>query len=132
MSKVFGIFFLFFLLYNQIFAENDIKIISRQEWGANESYRYLDSPEWQKIVTKWDNTPKKELTPDEQEEANISAEKTKKANDFLIKNFPSLFSVSKVINTENGHKLAWPIAITSKKYAIVVHHTDIDVTDSLA
>ena len=65
MSKVLRVIFLFFIYFTSIFvsyAEEEINIISRSEWGADESYRYLDSKEWQGMLKKRNSTPKRKLT----------------------------------------------------------------------
>ena len=130
MSKILGSVFLFLLFCSSAFAGEDIKIISRSEWWADENYRYLDSSQWQKILDNWDKAPKKELTESEKTEALKRAEKTKIANDFLVTDFSDIFSISSVEKFEWDHKLAWPIAKSKKKTSIVIHHTDSVYNDS--
>ena len=133
MSKVFKlfffIFFIFFLNINVFASSGEIDIISRQEWWANENYRYLDSSEWQAILERWKKASKNkvELSEYQKQKAKIESEKVKKANNFLINNYWWIIWVKNVIKEENGHKLAWPLAYSKKKVAIVVHHTDSDI-----
>jgi len=131
MSKIFKTLLFILLLFssnNLLFANSwDLQIISRSEWWAQEKYRYLDSNEWQKIIEKWKNTPKVELTEYQKNKSKIESEKVKKANNFLVKNYKDSIWINKVIREENWHKLAWPIAYSKKKTAIVIHHTDSDV-----
>jgi hypothetical protein len=94
MSKVLGVIFLFILYFFSIsvsYAEEKINIISRSEWGADESYRYLDSEEWQKLLKKRNLAPKRELTKYQKKIADIKAKKVKKANHYLIKSHPDIF-----------------------------------------
>lgn len=131
MSKVFKtLFFIFWFIYINlsVFAVNDdIKIISRVQWWAMESYRYLDSPEWISIIEKWKNTTKVELTDYQKNIANTESEKVTKANNYLLDNFSDIIWINKVISEENWHKLAWPIAYSIAKNSIVIHHTDSDI-----
>ncbi len=120
------IFFIFFSLKTVLANWESIKIISRSEWWANENFRYLDSKIWQEKIQKWKNSPKKKLTEKQKEIAKIQAEKIKKANIFLRKNFWDLIKVTKIIKEQNWHKLVWPIAKVKKRYWIVIHHTDSD------
>jgi hypothetical protein len=84
LNIIFFIFF-FFFIYSNLYASSwDIKIISREQWWANESYRYLDSPEWQDLLKKWDQYSKKELSEKQKEKAQKEAEKVQKANNFLV------------------------------------------------
>ena len=129
MSKIFRFLFsfLFYIFYiNLTFAQdlNDIEIISRQEWWANESFRYLDSPEWQEKLEIWKNMPKKELTPQEEYRANIEALKMQKANNYIVNNHSSIFSIDNIKTEDSWRKLAWPISYSKKKASIIVHHTD--------
>jgi hypothetical protein len=93
-SKVLRVIFLFFIYFVSIsasYAEEKINIISRSEWGADESYRYLDSEEWQKLLKKRNLAPKRELTKYQKKIADIKAKKVRKANNYLINNHSNLF-----------------------------------------
>jgi len=129
-SKIFKtLFFIFslFTIYTSFASSWDsIKIITREQWWANESYRYLDSKEWIDLLNKWKNTPKRELTESQKIKAQLEAEKVKKANNFLVKNYSDIIWVKSVEKYENWHKLAWPLARVKKRTAIVIHHTDTD------
>lgn len=130
MSKILLILFFIFSFIFQVNANSDIKIITRAEWWANESYRYLDSLEWINIIKKRNNTSKLHLTEKQKKNLEKKALKVKKANRFLINNYWDLIWISNTINYENWHKLAWPISHSKKKYAIVVHHTHSEYKNS--
>ena len=131
MSKVFKTLFLFFIYFFgliSVFSSSwDLEIISRQEWWAIEEYRYLDSPEWENIIEKWNNAPKTVLNQYQINKAQIESEKVKKANNFLVSNYSNIIGLNSIKKEENWHKLAWPIAYSKVKTAIVVHHTDSDI-----
>ena len=134
-SKIFkSLFFIFisFLFYTWVFASSswEIKIITREQWWADESYRYLDSKEWKDLIKKWNNTPKRELTESQKIKAQIEAWKVKKANNFLVKNYSDIIWVKSVEEYDWEHKLAWPLARVKNRSAIVIHHTDTDYWNS--
>jgi hypothetical protein len=96
MSKVFKLLILislYFLSFYSVDAviNDEINIISRQQWGAEESFRYLDSPEWKKAIKKMKSTPKKELSEYRKTIATIKAKKVKKANNYIIDNHSDIF-----------------------------------------
>jgi len=130
MSKILTYIFVSFLFFTQTFANNEIKIISRSKWWANETYRYLDSPEWKKIIENRKKTQKKELTETQKKEIAKESRKKKIANNFLVSNFTEIFDISSTTKYENNHKLAWPIKKIKKKNSIIIHHTDNNYTDS--
>jgi hypothetical protein len=35
-----------FTIYHSVFGLEDLKIIKRSQWGADETLRYVDSSEW--------------------------------------------------------------------------------------
>lgn len=112
-------FFLNFILYSNVFSFEDIKIIKRSEWGADETWRYKDYDFWNKYFNNQDN-----WSVEETESQKYQREKTQAINDFLSKNYKSNNTLSEVINTENWHELVWPIQKTNYIKSIVVHHTD--------
>ena len=131
MSKILILVFLFFWLIfqNQVFSNEDIKIISRENWWANESYRYLNWPEWRDILEKR-KTITKTYTSYEKKIALKEKLKNNKANNFLVKEFADIFDVDTYQRYEGDYKLAWPISTTKTKKSIVIHHTDGNYTDS--
>lgn len=133
MSKVFKRFivlaFLILWFVNQTQAENwvnDIKIISRTEWWADESLRYRDTKVWQDYLDKLNSTPAKPET----EAQKKAREKSKSIDNYLVTNYAENYQTSEVIKYENWHKLVWPITKTKYVKWIIVHHTATEATDS--
>jgi len=63
MRKIFILLFLFFIqisIYNEVFSENTIEIVTRWEWWANEEYRYSDSLEWKEMIAQQNKILKEE------------------------------------------------------------------------
>lgn len=96
----------------------DVKIITRAEWGADESLRYLGN----KAV--WGDTT--EVTPTDPNSA------TGKRIAYLANNFPDQQKIIRTVTEENGKKLAWPYEYSSRVGRIVVHHTAENLTDAVA
>ncbi|QFR39361.1 hypothetical protein A9Q91_03960 [Candidatus Gracilibacteria bacterium 28_42_T64] len=130
MRKILAILFTTFFIFTSSYANEDLKIISRSQWGANESYRYVDSPEWQSIIKKADEAVYVELSEEQKEVARKRAEKTKKMNEILVKDYYDDVKVVDTIYTENGHSLRWPIQKTKSINSIVIHHTYSEYDDS--
>ncbi|MBC7498551.1 N-acetylmuramoyl-L-alanine amidase [Candidatus Gracilibacteria bacterium] len=98
-------------------AENGI--ISRAEWGADETMRYTDSSYWQTrypIYLQYVQSPKTQAQLDA---INIENKKV----DYLIKNGGAATEIVSLKRTENGHPLVWPIENTRQVSRIVIHHT---------
>lgn len=127
MSKIFNILFVFFIFIWWAYAWEDLKIISREEWWANEEYRYLDSDEWKAILARRDSQSSSSTLTESQKE-NIKKEQL--ANDFLKNSFSDLTQLASYDKFENGRELAWPISKTPSVKSIVVHHTHTENIDS--
>lgn len=133
MRKIFTIIFLSFLFLWNVNASEELKIISRSEWWANESYRYLDWPEWQEIFKKREEANQRwrdklasmsEYERQIQEEKSRKAsEKTKEANNILMTEYYDDNKIVSTVREESWNKLAWPITKTEKIKWIIVHHT---------
>lgn len=142
MSKIFVVFFLFFVLFSHsIFWESDeIELISRAEWWANEEYRYIDSTEWKDIIKqrilnrKAAEEALQELSTEERIEkwkkSAIAYDLSELRNSYLLENFSDDIILAKTNREENGRKLAWPQKYTHYVNSIVVHHTTWDYEDS--
>jgi hypothetical protein len=77
---------------------SNVKIISRKNWGAKESYRYMSNNDEDPIL------------------AEISSEYYQKYKDEL--------TFSRVVNEDkDGDKYVWPLQYPEKVKKIVVHHT---------
>lgn len=138
MIKIFRVFFLFFMLFLEssvwsIYSFTDdkansdfiepIKIISRAEWWANESYRYADWPEWTQKLKEIEES-KKNYTQKDNEEIKKDSDKRKEINDYLMKNYTEENTLVSVTKEENWRKLMWPIQKTRYVKWIIIHHTD--------
>lgn len=124
MSKKNIIILLIFLLnitfFNTVNWLEDIKIIKRSEWWANESWRYKDSPVWTEYYDSSDSSQEYVETLQEKKQK----EKTKSINEYLSKNYKDDNTLAEVIYFEDWHELVWPIQKTNYVKSIIVHHTD--------
>lgn len=138
MIKIFGVFFLFFMLFlessvGNIYSFTDlkanntlvesIKIISRAQWWANESYRYADWPDWTQKLKEIEET-KKSYTKQQLEEIEKDSGRRKEIDDYLVKNYSEENNLVSVIKEQNWRKLIWPIQKTKYVKWIIIHHTD--------
>ena len=132
--KIFYILFFIFLLIPSAFWSEDLKIISREEWGANENYRFADSKEWQDIFKKRAevaiNNKNIKYSDEEIAKQKARAKKVQEMNNILVNDYWEYIAVESVKKYENGRKLAWPITKTKKVWWIVIHHTAVDYEDS--
>ncbi len=85
-----------------------IDIMSRSEWGADESWRY--SNDETTISTESKNSDSTEGTR-QLECGDVQA------------NFPDEFETENVQTTEAGRKLIWPYQYSKKIRKVVIHHT---------
>jgi len=129
MSK-FIIVFLSFFFISSIFANDDLDIISRAEWWADESLRYEDSKVWQDIYAKNKEIVSSQTEAQKQAAAKAQAKKDK-ANYMLSTDFADLMKVSETITQQDWHTLVWPIQKSASIKNIVVHHTHNEYKDSL-
>lgn len=131
MSKVLLLFILVFFYFVPVFSNSDeINIIKRSEWWAEEKYRYRDSSYWIDILRRWSEAPVKELTEEQKKVKNDRATKVNSINSYLINIFPENNSLVQTIKDEKWHSLAWNIQKTKYVRAIVVHHTDSEYDTS--
>ena len=99
------------------------KIITREQWGANDEYLFKDSQEWQKIFEAKKANNSKPKTPEQIKKAEAAVEKTRKINEYLMTNFWEENSISSTDKYYKWRELVWPIEHSSKIRAIIVHHT---------
>ncbi len=126
MSKIFAFIFCFFVFIWTTFWSDDIKIISREEWWADEEYRFMDSVYWQEILDK----RAKAETSEPSEASILKSQKENIANSILTYYFPEQNDLIDTISYENWRKLAWPISKTNTIKSIVIHHTHSEYDDS--
>lgn len=103
----------------QTAASEGPSIVKRADWGADESLRYADSPQWKKIFAKQEaekDKPKSDATL--KYEARVRDIRTHLATDF-----PEQDKAIETVASENGHPLVWPIEKTKQVERIVIHHT---------
>ena len=90
MSKILAIIFIFFSFFASTSAFEDFKIISREEWWANENLRYWNSTEVQNFLAeKKKNASKIDYKPTaaEIESAKLKKEKRSAMNKILSDNY---------------------------------------------
>lgn len=134
MIKIFLLLFFYFIWFSSLFAFDDIYIISREDWWADEEMRFLDSSYWQYILKKREENSKKTdntiYTQAQIEAFKKKQEKNNQINDILLNEYKIYDNIWDVISYENWRKLAWPINKSKDIKAIVIHHTTWNYTDS--
>ena len=108
---------------SRVSASSSPYIVSRAEWGADESLRYIPDTERQRLTDEWiarGKIPKTvEITSSQQEK---SAQDAKEYNDIILGDIENNISTS-ITRYDGIHKLRWPITRTKKVSRIVLHHT---------
>jgi peptidoglycan hydrolase-like amidase len=97
----------------QVAVSNTFKVISRNEWGADESLRYW-TPEMEELYEK-----------------NGSSEKTSSdpCGDFATE-FKYELEISYTKETDpSGNLLTWPLAYAKTLRKFIIHHTDSEIRD---
>lgn len=82
---------------------NGLKVISRSQWGADENLRYYEPED-----------------DDDDSDGSYSVSASCKAK---IEAYPEEYKYAKVVETENGNYLTWPLQYSPEIKKIVVHHT---------
>jgi len=95
-----------FASLNTDIRDSGVKIISRREWGADESLR---------VYKKDEST--------EEEEINEKPSVNKEYEEFKKKYKDEIKIVRKVAYNENGEPLLWPLEYPEKIRKIFIHHT---------
>jgi len=136
MRKIFILLFLFFIqisIYNEVFSENTIEIVTRWEWWANEEYRYSDSLEWKEMIAQQNKILKEEnkYISDEETIKNLwKPDYNEKIENYLSIFFWEIRKIENIITQEKNRRLFRPIAQSEKITGIIIHHTDWDYTDA--
>ncbi|MFH0820282.1 MAG: N-acetylmuramoyl-L-alanine amidase [Candidatus Peregrinibacteria bacterium] len=100
-------------------ANGGLNIITREQWGADESLRYWTPELLEKY--KWKNGGS--------DEKDSGGDTSDPCGDFIAK-YPDEVRVSKVVDrSPGGDQLIWPLQYTDKIRKIVIHHTDSDIRD---
>ncbi len=143
MSKILSLFFsisLLLLSTNLVSANSNLKIISRDQWWADEQYRYWNSTYWTDIFKKraanslaankrwasYSEEKKDSLTA----KSKISSAKTNKMNAYLTNNFYEDIKITDTQRYDWENKLAWQYSRTNYVKNIVIHHTESDYKSS--
>jgi hypothetical protein len=105
------------------YADSATHIVSRKEWWADETLRYVSVSEQARRITEWKErgeTPRViEISPEEKAKNDQSA---REMNAILALDPEATTTISRK-RYENGNKLIWPIQKTKKVNRIVIHHT---------
>lgn len=126
MRKIFLLFLLFFSSFLNVLALEELDIITREEWWANSEYLFIDSKEWKNILNTWVKYTVNWVEDNEDEDILKKTEEQKEA----LAELRWRAEVDTTIREVWWRKLAWPIEISSKKSAIVIHHTAAEYENS--
>ncbi len=97
----------------------DPMVISRAQWGADETLRYANHPK-QLAIKHAQLVQASKPKTDKQKQA---AQKLADINKFVGQKLAGEFTTTEMIRTENGQELVWPIQKVQKVNKIIVHHT---------
>lgn len=100
-------------------TDADTLIVSRKDWGADESLRYKDSKYWKPYYEKLKLKP---IVAPSEEKLTYDASYTLK-RDYLEAHYSMTEKAVTVLRKENGHPLVWPITKMREVNRIVLHHT---------
>ena len=116
---------------------DDINIISRKEWWADESWRYESQQPYQDHVKKNKqyeeyliSVRKSDISKYAQlMQAKLAKEKKESTkNQYLSGTYPNQWALDSIINEENWNRLRRSTQIKNRKEAIIIHHTVDDYT----
>ena len=102
----------------------DIDIISREDWWAQNELMYTDSKQWKARFIYLKEQAKIPVSEEDKKKRKEKSDKKKKINQYLMTKFKS---DNTIVHDNNEHKwrpLAWPIEQTEYVKWIVIHHTD--------
>ena len=97
----------------------DPMVISRAQWGADETLRYANHPK--QLAIK--HAQLVQASKPKTEKQKKAAQKLADINKFVGEKLANQFTTTEMIRTENGQELVWPIQKVQKVNKIVVHHT---------
>ncbi len=104
-------------------AASDIQIISRAEWGADESIRYIPKDKIEKKKQEWINRGQTPLIIEETQAEQDRRNKSDNEYNTIFASNPDATTTFSLKRYENGNKLYWPIQKSKKIDRIVIHHT---------
>lgn len=137
MIKIFYFFLVLlfsFFISQSVFWYQKPEIISREDWWANEEYRYLDSIYWLEIQEN-NKIALENQTAYQKTIAQNLAVKNKEISIYLDENFNENIWTTLLRKQENNRELAWNITHSNNISWIILHHTatpDIYVSDEEA
>jgi hypothetical protein len=120
-KRILGLVF-FMSIFNFVWA-SELKIISREEWWADESFTDLNSSYWQTIIAERKRFAEETGTVQQESSYARNQEKNKKRVAYLNANFAERYAISWKLTFNWDTKLAWPVSYSKKIDAILVHHT---------
>lgn len=98
------------------------RILSREEWGADESLRFADGVSG---ASGEDSSAEDRSNDDE----TFSASERVRACEDMQERYPKEFRVSRTVKTDGGGRpYRWPLSYSSSVKLLVVHHTAVAVT----
>lgn len=100
-------------------AVGGLNVVSRADWGADESLRYKDSATWKSYYDKLESQGEGEVSA----ETKAYREKMARIEAHIANGFQDQYLSVETVKSENGHELVWPIEKTRKVEKVVLHHT---------
>jgi len=121
--------FVFFITCSFANSRNlpGIKLITREEWGADSKYLFSDYKEYKVLIEnqkKYLENLKKNKYKYKKYLEKKAKEKTREK--YLLENYKNSVKADKVIKTLNWKDLWWDIAYKNNKTSIIIHHTAAD------
>ncbi len=110
-------------LMKEASASDNPMIVTRAQWGANESLRYHDQSWVDQKIQEWRERWKKPYMLTLQKSDQQKNQQEWEIWKIIQNKHPESFSIIAKIRYENWHKLIWPITRTKSVDRIIVHHT---------
>ncbi len=104
-------------------AATNTQIISRSEWGADESIRYISKDKIEKKKQEWIARWQKPLIIEESQAEQSRRIQSEMEYNAIFASNPDATTTFSLKRYENGNKLYWPIEKSKKVDRIVIHHT---------
>lgn len=104
-----------------------VDIVTRAEWGADETLKYASRDEYQQIIQLAEER-EKYMSELDHEKADEASQNSATARAYALEHFPNDILLDMVVDTENGHKLWRKKEYVFNKTKIIVHHTVNDMS----
>lgn len=95
-----------------------VNVITRVQWGANESWRYSSTSKTERDALRQQETDAEQLSE--------TAYQGQMATDYLLEKTPTEQTVDEYREISSGNFLKWPESIHKNKSKIIIHHTADD------